>query len=56
MLIIIFCNYKFLDSSGGNVNYPILMMFAGKVVYNKVVDNSLKYLMLKFGGIWPSSF
>jgi hypothetical protein len=25
----------------GNVNYPMLMMFAGKVVYNKVVDISL---------------
>jgi hypothetical protein len=27
-------------SSGGNVNYPMLMMFSGKLVYTKVVDNS----------------
>jgi hypothetical protein len=30
------------------------MMFAAKLVYNKVVDNSLIYLVLNFNGIWPS--
>ena len=28
---------------------------AGKVVNTKVVDNLCIYLVLKFGGIWPSS-
>jgi hypothetical protein len=36
----------------GNVDYPMLMIFAGKLVYTKVVDNSFIYLLLKFSGIW----
>jgi len=27
-------------------------MFSGNVVYRKVVDNSVIYLLLKFGSIW----
>jgi hypothetical protein len=32
----------------------MLMWFAGKLVNTKVIDNLCIYLMLKFGGIWPS--
>ena len=31
------------------------MVFAGNYVNNKVVVNLLNYLVLTFGGIWPSS-
>jgi hypothetical protein len=31
-------------------------MFSGEVVDNKVLDNSLKWLVLKFGDIWQISF
>jgi hypothetical protein len=31
---------KFLDSSGGNVTYPMLMMFYEYLAYSKVVYNS----------------
>jgi len=27
-------------------------MFSGNLVYSKDVDNSVIYLLLKFGGIW----
>jgi hypothetical protein len=36
---IYFLQMWFLDSSEDNVNYPMLMMFSGKLVYTKVVDN-----------------
>jgi hypothetical protein len=35
-----FLQMLFLDSSGGNVNYPVLMMFSEHLVYSKVVYNS----------------
>jgi hypothetical protein len=35
-----FLQMWFLDSSGGNVNYPMLMMFSEHLVYSKVVYNS----------------
>jgi hypothetical protein len=31
---------KFLDSSVGNLSYPMLMMFYEYLVHRKVVDNS----------------
>jgi hypothetical protein len=32
----------------------MIMCFVVKLVYTKVVDNLCIYLLLKFGGIWPS--
>ena len=37
------------------MNYALIMVFSGNHVNTKVVVNLLNYLVLKFGGIWPSS-
>jgi hypothetical protein len=46
---------RFLDKSGNLAKFFMISFFGVKLVYTKVVDNSWIYLLLKFGGIWPSS-
>jgi hypothetical protein len=50
-LIFILAIDAFLDSFWDFGNCTMKMMFAEKHAYNKVVDNSLIYLVLNFGGI-----
>jgi hypothetical protein len=54
-LIFILAIDAFLDSFWDFGNCTMKMMFAEKYAYNKVVDDSLIYLVLNFGGIWPYS-
>jgi hypothetical protein len=54
-LIFILAIDAFLASFWDFGNSTMKMMFDEKHAYNKVVDDSLIYFVLNFGGIWPCS-
>jgi hypothetical protein len=54
-LIFILAIDAFLDSFWDFGNCTMKMMFDENNAYRKVANNSLIYLMLNFGGIWPYS-
>jgi hypothetical protein len=51
-----FLQMRFLDRSGNLAKFFMIMCFVVKLVYKKVVDKLCIYLLIKFGGIWSSSF